>query len=281
METLSEHRCFGGTVGYYRHRAETTDCDMSFAVFTPPQAESAPVPVLTWLSGLTCTPETFMIKAGAQRVAAELGLMLLAPDTSPRGEGVPDDPDGQYDFGLGAGFYVNATEKPWSRHYRMYDYVTQELPQLLLEQFPADGARQGIFGHSMGGHGALVVGLTNPNTYRTLSAFAPIANPSACPWGQKALGGYLGDDRQAWADYDATLLVARGASELDGPILIDQGLADEFLVEQLHPDRFAAACEVAGVELNLRRHPGYDHGYFFISSFVEDHLRHHARFLSR
>ena len=279
METLSQHQCYGGTVGYYKHAATSTGCDMRFAVFTPPQAESGAVPVVTWLSGLTCTEETFMIKAGAQRVAAELGIMLVAPDTSPRGEGVPDDPEGQYDFGLGAGFYVNATEEPWRANYQMYDYLTLELQELLFAEFPGDRQRQGICGHSMGGHGALTLGLRNPDLYRSISAFAPIANPSACPWGTKALGGYLGNDRLAWGNYDATELVMSLSQLPENPMLIDQGLADEFLAEQLYPERFEAACRDRGVELTVRRHPGYDHGYFFIASFIEDHLRHHASFL--
>ena len=279
METLSKHQCFGGTVGYYKHAARSTDCEMRFAVFTPPQAASGVVPVVTWLSGLTCTEETFMIKAGAQRVAAELGIMLVAPDTSPRGDGVPDDPDGHYDFGLGAGFYVNATEDPWRANYQMYDYLTSELQELLFAEFPGDRQRQGICGHSMGGHGALTLGLRNPELYRTISAFAPIANPSACPWGEKALGGYLGDDRLAWGNYDATEVVMSLSQLPENPMLIDQGLADEFLAEQLYPERFEAACRDRGIELTVRRHPGYDHGYFFIASFIEDHLRHHASFL--
>lgn len=279
METLSKHQCFGGTVGYYKHAARSTNCDMRFAVFTPPQAASGVVPVVTWLSGLTCTEETFMIKAGAQRVAAELGIMLVAPDTSPRGAGVPDDPDGQYDFGLGAGFYVNATEDPWRANYQMYGYLTSELQELLFAEFPGDRQRQGICGHSMGGHGALTLGLRNPDLYRTISAFAPIANPSACPWGEKALGGYLGDDRLAWGNYDATEVVMSLSQLPENPMLIDQGLADEFLAEQLYPERFEAACRDRGIELTVRRHPGYDHGYFFIASFIEDHLRHHASFL--
>lgn len=280
MQALNEHHCYGGTVGYYEHAAESTNCSMRFAVFTPPQATEAPVPVVTWLSGLTCTEETFMIKAGAQRIAAKLGLMLVAPDTSPRGADVPDDAKAQYDFGLGAGFYVNATEAPWQQHYQMYDYVTEELPQLLAQAFPADLSRQGICGHSMGGHGALVIGLRNPETYQAVSAFAPIANPSACPWGEKALGGYLGDDRRAWGRYDATELVMGLAQPPAHPLLIDQGLKDEFLTTQLHPERFESACRDRGVALNLRRHAGYDHGYFFISSFMEDHLRHHAAVLA-
>ena len=281
METLSEHACFDGTVGFYRHRSDVNDCEMRFAVFSPPQAATEKVPVLTWLSGLTCTEETFMIKGGAQRVAAELGLMLVAPDTSPRGEGVPDDPDGAYDFGLGAGFYLNATQPPWRQHYRMYDYVTRELPEILFAEFPGDRARQGIFGHSMGGHGALTIGLKNPGTYRSLSAFAPISNPVDCPWGRKAFSRYLGEDEASWREYDASLLAEAIADQPAHPILVDQGLADQFLEEQLHPHRLEAAFERRGIALELRRHEGYDHGYYFISTFMEDHLRFHARNLAR
>ncbi len=220
-----------------------------------------------------------MIKAGAQRLAAELGLMLVAPDTSPRGDGVPDDPDGAWDFGLGAGFYLNATEAPWHRHYQMYDYVTAELPALVMSEFPADGQRQGITGHSMGGHGALTIGLKNPDTYRSISAFAPICSPINCPWGQKALPNYLGSDESAWQQYDATELV-KSVDELPkSKILIDQGLADQFLERELHPHLFEAACAERGVELELRRHAGYDHGYYFIATFMDDHLRHHAAIL--
>ena len=279
LEVISEHACFGGTMGYYRHPAETTQCPMQFSVYRPPAAASGPVPVVTWLSGLTCNEETFMIKAGAQRVAAELGLMLVSPDTSPRGHGVPDADDAAYDLGLGAGFYLNAVAPPWADHYRMYDYVTNELPRIVGERFDADLARQGIFGHSMGGHGALTIGLRNPSTYRSISAFAPIANPSDCPWGVKAFSNYLGGDRATWQEYDATALVNSVAATPANPLLVDQGMADQFLVEQLHPDKFAAACAERGVELRLRRHDGYDHGYFFIQSFIEDHLHHHAQYL--
>ena len=277
LETISAHRCFGGTVGYYRHRSTANDCEMRFAVYTPPAASRGPVPVLTWLSGLTCTEETFMIKAGAQRVAAELGLMLVAPDTSPRGAGVADAEDGAWDLGLGAGFYLDATEPPWAGHYRMHSYLVTELPGVIAAAFPADMARQGIFGHSMGGHGALVLGLRYPETYASVSALAPIAAPGRCPWGQKAFTAYLGADRGAWADWDATELVRR-SSDLRGrpKILVDQGLDDQFLAAQLYPEAFEAACAEAGQALELRRHAGYDHGYFFISSFIEDHLRHHA-----
>lgn len=279
METIGEHAAFGGKVGYYRHSSRVTRCDMQFSVFVPPQAAQGPVPVLTWLSGLTCNEETFMIKAGAQRVAAELGLMLVAPDTSPRGDDVPDDPQQAYDFGLGAGFYLNATQSPWDRHYHMYDYVTRELPETVFENFPGDAKRQGIFGHSMGGHGALTIGLRNPQTYHSVSAFAPICSPSNCPWGHKALGNYLGEDRSAWRDYDACEIV-KDLQEIPAqPILVDQGLADQFLADELNPELFEATCKARGVSLDLRRHPGYDHGYFFIATFMEDHLRHHAGIL--
>ncbi len=279
FEVVSQHRSFGGTVGFYKHEAASTACPMKFAVFTPPQAQSGRVPVLYYLAGLTCTEETFMIKAGAQRVAAELGIMLVAPDTSPRGVKLPGDTD-SWDFGVGAGFYLDATVEPWSRHYRMYTYVTQELRALIEAQFPADTARTGIFGHSMGGHGALTIALRNPERYRSVSAFAPIAAPKQCPWGQKAFSGYLGPDRGQWSQYDATELVAGVKNAASRPqILIDQGLSDQFLQTQLHPHLFEEACRKVGYPLQLRRHEGYDHSYYFISSFVQDHLVHHARIL--
>ncbi len=252
---------------------------MRFAVYLPPQAERRRVPVLWYLAGLTCTEETFMIKAGAQRVAAELGLALVAPDTSPRGVPLPGDSD-NWDFGVGAGFYLDATEPPWSRHYRMYSYVTRELPALVEAHFPLDAARQGIFGHSMGGHGALTIALRNPGRYRSVSAFAPIAAPMQCPWGQKAFSGYLGADREKWRDYDASELIrSLPAVASRPPLFVDQGLSDPFLEQQLLPDRLEQACANSGYPLTLRRHAGYDHGYYFISSFIEDHLRHHARAL--
>lgn len=279
-ETISEHASFGGTVGFYRHASEATKCDMQFSVYTPPQASQGPVPILTWLSGLTCTEETFMIKSGAQRMASELGLMIVNPDTSPRGDDVPDDPEGSWDFGIGAGFYLNATEAPWDRHYRMYDYVACELPALICEHFPGDSDRQGIFGHSMGGHGALTIGLRHPEIYSSISAFAPICHPSVCPWGKKAFGHYLGGDRDRWAEYDATE-IAKSVKDLPANgLLIDQGMADQFLEQELYPGHFEAACAERGIELELRRHKGYDHGYYFIASFIDDHLRHHARGLA-
>lgn len=279
IETISQHRSFEGVVGFYRHAAESTACTMRFAVFAPPQAQSRRVPVLYYLAGLTCTEETFMIKAGAQRVAAQLGLLIVAPDTSPRGVSLPGDTE-SWDFGVGAGFYLDATVEPWSRHYRMYSYVTEELPDIIEASFPIDRSRQGIFGHSMGGHGALTIGLKNPERYRSISAFAPIAAPMRAPWGRKAFPRYLGPDQAAWRQYDATELMLElpGARER-AEILIDQGIADQFLAEQLYPDVFEAACRKAGQALTLRRHAGYDHGYYFISSFIEDHLRHHARLL--
>jgi S-formylglutathione hydrolase len=281
LETISEHGCFGGKVGFYRHRSDANHCDMQFSVFVPAQAANGPVPALTYLAGLTCTEETFMIKAGAQRVAAELGIMLVAPDTSPRGELVPDDSDGAYDFGLGAGFYLNATESPWSKHYHMYDYITKELAAVLSKNFPLDVRRQGILGHSMGGHGALTIGLKNPDIYRSISAFAPICSPINCPWGQKALSNYLGPDESAWAEYDATELAKSLQFPPASSILIDQGMADQFLEQELHPHLFEAACDAKDIDVVLRRHEGYDHGYYFIATFMEDHLRHHAGILQK
>lgn len=277
LETLSEHRCFGGVQGFYRHMSESCAGPMRFSVYQPPQAAAGPVPVLYYLAGLTCTEETFAIKAGAQRLAAELGLMLVAPDTSPREAGIPGEDD-DWDFGTGAGFYLDATAAPWSTQYQMFSYVTEELPLLIAGAFPAMADAQGIFGHSMGGHGALVCALKRPGQYRSLSAFAPIAAPTRCPWGQKAFTGYLGPDRAAWAGWDASELIRQGA--FGAPILIDQGTADQFLAEQLHPDVFRQACEAVGQKLTLRMQPGYDHGYYFISTFMADHLRHHAEGLN-
>jgi len=277
IETLSETNCFGGRIGFYRHASSSNDCDMQFSVFVPPKAAEGRVPVLTFLSGLTCTEENFMVKSGAQRVAAKLGLLLVSPDTSPRGEGVPDDPDDDYDFGLGAGFYVNATEAPWSRHYHMYDYITRELPEIVFANFPGDADRHGLTGHSMGGHGALTIGLRNPGMYRSLSAFAPICTTLHSPWGQKALGYYLGNDTSTWHEHDAAE-VARNVSDpaVFDKILVDQGADDPFLDEQLKPELLEAACAESGIALELRIHDGYDHGYYFISTFIEDHLKHHA-----
>ena len=281
LETLNRHRCFSGELGFYRHRAVTTACAMRFSVFTPPQAQNARVPVLYYLAGLTCTEETFMIKAGGQRIAAELGLMLVAPDTSPRGVNLPGDSD-SWDFGTGAGFYLDATQEPWSRHFRMYSYVVSELPALVNAEFPTDPERTGIFGHSMGGHGALVIALRNPQRYRSISAFAPIAAPKQCPWGKKAFLNYLGPDRGSWDDYDATEIMLKiQDTSARPPILIDQGTADQFLETQLHPHLLEEAASKIGYPLALRRQPGYDHSYYFISTFIEDHLRHHHRTLSK
>ena len=277
MEIISEQKCFGGIQGVYSHVSETTNTPMRFAVYRPPAAEQDAVPVLWYLSGLTCTEENFTVKAGAQRYAAAHGLMLVAPDTSPRGAGI-DGEDDDYDFGTGAGFYVDATEPPWNRHYRMYSYITAELPSLVLARFPARADAQGIFGHSMGGHGALTIALKHPDTYRSVSAFAPICAPSQVPWGHKALGGYLGADSDAWCDYDATGLIARG--HRTAAILVDQGSDDDFLDNQLRPDLLKTACQQAGQSLELRMQPGYDHSYYFIASFIEDHIAHHSRFLN-
>ncbi len=272
METLSEVACFGGRQGSYRIASAATGTAMRFAVFVPPG--DGPFPVLWCLAGLTCTEDNWTQKAGAQRVAAELGLMLVMPDTSPRGDGVPDDADKAYDFGLGAGFYLDATQAPWAAHYRMESHVVEELPQVVAANFPADRHAQGITGHSMGGHGALTLALRHPGRYRSVSAFAPIVAPSEVPWGQKALGGYLGPDRAAWRAHDAVALIEDGARLPD--CLVDQGEADAWLVDQLQPERLAAACAAAAIPLTLRRQPGYDHGYFFVASFVADHLRWHA-----
>lgn len=274
LDIVSRSRSFGGAQLICRHASVETGTAMRFAAFVPPQAEQGPVPVVWFLSGLTCTEENFTVKAGAQRAAADLGLMLIAPDTSPRGEDVPDDPDGAYDFGLGAGFYVDATAAPWSRNYRMRSYVETELPAVVAAELPANLDRQGITGHSMGGHGALTIALRNPDRYAAVSAFAPICSPTKCPWGEKALSGYLGPDRSRWRDYDACALIEDGARLRD--LLVDQGTADSFLHEQLKPDLLEDACARAGLPLTLRLEEGYDHSYFFIASFIEDHLRWHA-----
>jgi S-formylglutathione hydrolase len=277
IKTIAEHKCFDGVQGHYSHDSLEIGLPMRFSVFQPPKARKHKVPMLFYLAGLTCTEETFMIKAGAQRLAARYGIALVTCDTSPRGAGVPGEGD-DWDFGVGAGFYVDATQPPWSNHYRMYSYVVKELPAVVAAAFPVDSGRQGIFGHSMGGHGALTVALRNPEDFRSLSAFAPVCAPSRCPWGEKAFRGYLGEDREVWLEHDATELIGR--EPFDGPILIDQGMADPFLGKQLHPDAFEAAGKKARQTLSLRRHEGYDHGYFFISTFIEDHLRHHATQLS-
>jgi S-formylglutathione hydrolase len=279
MSTLTEisrQRCFGGWQLYLKHDSAEIGLPMKFSVYLPPAAETAKVPAITYLAGLTCTEDTFMIKAGAQRMAAELGLMLVAPDTSPRGTDFPGQAE-SWDFGVGAGFYVDATEAPWKQNWRMYSYVTQELPALIAANYPVDVNRRGIFGHSMGGHGALVCGLRNPDLYRSVSAFAPISNPMNCPWGEKAFTGYLGSDRSSWSAYDASVLMTAKAHPAH--ILVDQGEADQFLSQQLHPHALEAAAKVSGQKLKLRRHEGYDHSYYFIQTFMEDHLRHHKKIL--
>lgn len=272
LETISEHQCFGGSQGFYRHDSRETRTPMRFALYRPPQADNGPVPVLWFLSGLTCTEENFAVKAGAQRYAAEHGVMLVAPDTSPRGAGI-DGEDADYDFGTGAGFYLDAEQPPWRDHYRMCSYITRELQDLVLSAFPADGGRQGITGHSMGGHGALTIGLKHPDLYQSVSAFAPICAPMSVPWGRKAFAGYLGEDDATWRRHDATELLRSG--HRSGPILVDQGAADGFLEEQLRPDLLQQACNEAGQPVDIRFHPGYDHSYYFIASFIGDHIRFH------
>lgn len=274
METVSTNTAFGGVQGVYRHASRETGTEMTFSVFVPPHAPGAKLPVVWYLSGLTCTHANVTEKGEFRRACAELGLIFVAPDTSPRGEGVADDPDGAWDFGLGAGFYVDATQAPYAAHYRMWSYVTQELPALVAEQFPADMDRQSIMGHSMGGHGALTVGLTYPDRYRAVSAFAPIVAPGQVPWGEKALSGYLGEDRAAWRKHDAVALIEDGART--DALLVDQGAGDSFLEGQLRPELLRTACDAAGIDLTLHLRDGYDHSYYFISSFMDDHLRWHA-----
>lgn len=277
FETISQNRMYGGVQGVYSHSSESTGTTMRFALYQPPQAQSGSVPVLWYLSGLTCTEENVTVKAGAQRYAAEHGLIFIAPDTSPRGADIAGE-DESYDFGTGAGFYVDATVDPWSKNYRMYSYIVEELPKLIFANFPARNDAQAITGHSMGGHGALTIGLRNPDVYRSVSAFSPICAPSQCPWGKKALTGYLGSNSDDWKNYDATRLVESGHSQ--NRILIDQGEADEFLAEQLLSQVFIDACKKANQELEFRMQPGYDHSYFFIASFMQDHVDFHARNIS-
>ena len=277
MELRETHACFGGQMGFYSHQSQATGTAMRFAVFLPkPALAGARCPALYYLAGLTCTEETFAIKAGAQRFAADHDLVLVGPDTSPRGLALPGETD-EWDFGEGAGFYLDATEAPWSGHYRMATYVAQELPALLEREFPVRTDRRGVFGHSMGGHGALVTALRDPARWHSVSAFAPIANPVAVPWGQKAFSRYLGRDRQAWTEWDASELMRR--RPYPGPILVDQGNQDQFLQTQLHPEALEAAAAASGQELTLRRHEGYDHSYWFIQTFMADHVAHHARVL--
>ncbi|WP_295891758.1 S-formylglutathione hydrolase [uncultured Vibrio sp.] len=275
IENISQAKVAGGWHKQFTHDSETLNCSMRFAIFLPPNAsKSSPVPVLYWLSGLTCTDENFMQKAGAFKKAAELGIAIVAPDTSPRGDDVADDEN--YDLGKGAGFYLNATQEPWAAHYQMYDYVTKELPELIEETFPVSQAKS-LSGHSMGGHGALTIGLKNPEQYRSISAFSPISNPTSCPWGQKAFNAYLGLNREDWKQYDATELLSLAQSPL--PLLVDQGEADNFLVEQLKPELLIEAAKKHQSSLELRMQPGYDHSYFFISSFIDEHLTFHAKHL--
>jgi S-formylglutathione hydrolase len=278
INLVSEYKSFGGKLGFYSHFSITCNHEMRFAVYQPPQAIEKPVPVLYFLAGLTCTEENFMVKAGAQRFAAEYGLMLVTPDTSPRNTGIVGEDD-DWDFGTGAGFYVDATSQPWRSHYQMYTYVVSELPALINEHFPAQPDKQSIFGHSMGGHGAIICALRNPNLYKSVSAFAPIVAPMRCPWGEKALSRYLGDNKQSWAAYDASVLVQK--ERYHSLILIDQGTDDKYLTEQLKPELFEQACAAVKQPLNLRYQEGYDHSYYFIATFIEDHIRHHAIALSK
>lgn len=277
LKIVADVKSFDGRQIRYLHHSQLLNCDMHFSVYLPPQVNQAPVPVLYWLSGLTCNDENFVQKAGAQQWAAEYGIAVIAPDTSPRGADVPDDPEGAYDFGLGAGFYVDATQTPWSEHYRMYSYITEELPALLATIEQLDCSRQSISGHSMGGHGALTIGLRNPDRFCSISAFAPISNPSNCPWGQKAFARYLGPDRATWRAFDACALVEDRQTRL--PIRIDQGDGDNFLPEQLAPDQFIRLCNLHNVPLTYEWQPGYDHSYFFIASFMQAHVQFHAHYL--
>ena len=280
LQLISSNKMFDGWYRRFSHDSTTTHCSMTFSIYLPPQVNSgSKVPVLYWLSGLTCTDENFMQKAGAQRIAAELGIALVAADTSPRGDDIADDENGAYDLGLGAGFYVNATEAPWNAHFRMYDYIVEELPELIEANFPVSTSRS-ISGHSMGGHGALSIGLKNPLRYRSISAFSPITNPIQCPWGQKAFTAYLGTDESSWKDYDSCELIQRTETE-QLPVLIDQGDSDDFLIEQLKPQHLIQAAAKADYPIQLRMQDGYDHSYFFIASFIEDHLRFHAEFLAK
>ncbi|AGW93409.1 S-formylglutathione hydrolase [Ralstonia pickettii DTP0602] len=280
METLTKHRCHGGSQGYYSHPSEVIGLPMRLSVYLPPQAETKRVPALIYLAGLTCNEETFMIKSGAQRLAAELGLALVAPDTSPRGAGVEGE-ECDWDLGTGASFYLDATQEPWSRHYRMASYIVEELPRVLAAQFPIDVGSVGLFGHSMGGHGALTLGLKNPRIFRSLSAFSPICAPALVPWGQKAFAAYLGEDESAWRLHDACELVRAQQVPYPATILVDQGLTDIFLEEQLRPELLEATCAATGQPLIMRRHAGYDHGYYFVATFIADHLHHHAWVLGR
>lgn len=277
MQQIEVNKCFGGQQRRYQHHADSLSCDMTFSVFLPPQASERSVPVLYWLSGLTCTDQNFVTKAGAQRYATEHGIAIIAPDTSPRGDDVADDPEGAYDFGLGAGFYLNATQAPYAKHYQMYDYICAELPALAAKELPILSNKAAISGHSMGGHGALTIALKNPGRFTSVSAFAPVCSPTQCPWGEKAFAGYLGTEKSRWEEYDATLLVAQAEQHL--PILIDQGSADQFLAEQLKPELFIAAAEESAYPISYRLQEGYDHSYFFMATFIGEHIEFHAKHL--
>ena len=277
LEQIGSNQSFGGQQLRYKHQSSVLNCEMTFSIYLPAQAEKGPVPVLYWLSGLTCNDENFVQKAGAQQHAAEHGIAIVCPDTSPRGDGVADDPEGAYDMGLGAGFYVNATQQPWSEHYQMYSYITDELPALINGEFPVDSQRASISGHSMGGHGALTIALKNPGQYKSVSAFSPIVSPLSCPWGDKVLSNYLGDDREIWAQYDSVELVKSATEHL--PVLVDQGDSDNFLVEQLKTELLISAAGKADYPMQIRMQPNYDHSYFFIATFIGDHIAFHARAL--
>jgi len=278
IEQIGANQSFGGQQLRYKHQSVVLNCEMTFSIYLPPQAEKGPVPVLYWLSGLTCNDENFIQKAGAQQHAAEHGVAIVCPDTSPRGDGVADDPEAAYDMGLGAGFYVNATEQPWAEHYQMYSYILDELPALINREFPVDGQRSSISGHSMGGHGALTIALKNPERFKSVSAFAPICSPLNCPWGEKVLSNYLGDDRQVWKQYDTIDLVGQAKQHL--PVLVDQGDADNFLSEQLKTELLVQAGQVADYPMQIRMQPDYDHSYFFIATFIGQHIAFHARALA-
>ncbi len=277
LEQIGSSQSFGGQQLRYKHQSSVLNCEMTFSIYLPPQAEKGPVPVLYWLSGLTCNDENFVQKAGAQQHAAEHGIAIVCPDTSPRGDGVADDPEGAYDMGLGAGFYVNATQQPWADHYQMYSYITDELPALINGEFPVDSQRASISGHSMGGHGALTIALKNPGQYKSVSAFSPIVSPLSCPWGDKVLSNYLGDDREIWAQYDRVELVKSATEHL--PVLVAQGESDNFLVEQLKTELLISAAGKADYPMQIRMQPNYDHSYFFIATFIGDHIAFHARAL--
>ena len=277
LEQIGSNQSCGGQQLRYKHQSSVLNCEMTFSIYLPPQAEKGPVPVLYWLSGLTCNDENFVQKAGAQQHAAEHGIAIVCPDTSPRGDGVADDPEGAYDMGLGAGFYVNATQQPWVEHYQMYSYITDELPALINGEFPVDSQRASISGHSMGGHGALTIALKNPGQYKSVSAFSPIVSPLSCPWGDKVLSNYLGDDREIWAQYDSVELVKSATEHL--PVLVDQGDSDNFLVEQLKTELLISAAGKADYPMQIRMQPNYDHSYFFIATFIGDHIAFHARAL--